>query len=93
MKVYPIVGEPLRFRVQSESNPRRFYLVELDWFNNNGGCDCRDFLYRHAPLLKNPYDKTIRQRCKHILAAREFFLEGWLELLAIEMKQKEKVKR
>lgn len=79
--------------MQSESKPSQFYLVELDWHNGNGGCDCRDFLYRHAPLLKNPYDKTIQQRCKHILAAREFFLDRWLELLAMEMKQKQKVKQ
>lgn len=88
MKVYPILGEPLRFRVQSESQPRQFYLVELDALNNNGACDCKSFLYRHAPLIKNPYDKTVRQRCKHILAAREFFLDRWLELLSAEMKDK-----
>ncbi len=78
--------------MQSEQNPKVHYLVELDALNNNGACDCKDFLFRHAPLFNCPYDKTLKQRCKHIAAAREYFLDRWLELLSAEMKQKQQTK-
>lgn len=90
MKVSPVPHEPLRFRVQSAANPKKFYLVELETHRNNGACDCHDFLYRKVQLLAHPYERGARQRCKHIIAAREYFLDRWLGLLAEEMKRKPK---
>jgi len=86
LKVTPILGEVLRFRVQSESNPRRFYLVELDAHHNNGQCDCRDFQTRHGPMLKHDYQTKLRRRCKHCKAALLYFAERMLERIAAEYK-------
>ena len=87
MRVEQVIGEPLRFRVQSESNPRRWYLVDLEFFDNNGCCDCPEFQYRQQPLLLDDYQSTVKRRCKHVIAAREYFLDCWLKMLSAERKR------
>lgn len=72
----------MRFRVQSEADARRYYLVELDANRNAGECDCPQWKIRIGPLIENDYQRKLRRRCKHIIAAREYFLDQWLDLLA-----------
>lgn len=76
LKVMPILCEPLRFRVQSEANPRRFYLVELG--SRVTTCDCMNYQTRIAPLLRHDYQKTEARLCKHGVAALAFFASQML---------------
>lgn len=69
--VDPILGEPMRFMVQSESDPRAKYLVDLEEFGFNGWCGCQNFEMRLAPKLKElrASEKPAKVRCKHIMRA------------------------
>jgi len=71
LKVLPILSEPLRFRVQSEANPRRYYLVELG--SRVTSCDCMHYQTRIGPLLKNDYQTKEPRLCKHGVAALATF--------------------
>lgn len=88
MKVVPILGEPLRFHVQSESNPRKWYLVELDANKNAGQCNCAQWLMRIGPLLQDDYQHKIKRRCKHLQAAFIYFAESILERISREEAQR-----
>ena len=88
MKVTPVLGEPLRFHVQSESNTRKFYLVELDANRNAGQCNCAQWLMRIGPLITDDYQNKIKRRCKHLQAAFIFFAESILERISREQAER-----
>lgn len=75
MRVAPIIGEPLRFRVQSETNPRKWYLVELG--SRQTQCDCVHYLMRIAPTIYNSRQRV--DPCKHGQAALLYFAMQMLE--------------
>lgn len=67
-----IMGEPLCYLVQSESQPNQSYRVDLVEHE----CGCRDWVCRHSLHLKEtgkPYS------CKHIKALREIALDDIIE--------------
>lgn len=79
--------ERCRFRVQSESNPKAWYLVDLLSNNRMGQCDCADFRTRIGPLHNKIEERQMRRddagidfrwSCKHIDAAKDFFADMWL---------------
>ena len=78
LKIEAIPGEPLRFRVESESGATGAdtYLVDLEEFGGNGQCGCPQFEFRLGKQLKE--GKRIGQdtRCKHIRIARVFALDA-----------------
>lgn len=90
MRVTPIPGEPLRYRVASETNPEKKYLVELDANHNAGQCECTDWRMRIGPLQQDDYQRKIRRRCKHLRAAMEFFSESILDMVSEQVKAQRK---
>ena len=67
-----IMGEPLCYLVQSESNNKESYRVDLV----EGECGCRDWVCRHSIYQREtgkPY------RCKHIVHMREIALNDIIE--------------
>ncbi len=84
---------PTRILVHSEDDQEQSYLVDLTdhelglseqgCMTYNGGCQCKDFLYRHLPRLKKPEFMGITMRCKHIRFAREHALEFMLPKLKL----------
>ena len=45
----------LRYKCKSRKTPGKEYTVELDAYNGNGICSCKDFSVRFEPLLKRGY--------------------------------------
>lgn len=79
--------ERCRFKVQSESNPKVWYLVDLLANNRMGRCECADFRTRigvahHAveegARRMDDFGVDFRWTCKHIDAAKEFFADMFL---------------
>jgi hypothetical protein len=67
------IGE---FRVESESNPGHYYMVDLFAYDGMGSCTCPDHQYRTEPALKASLI-PVHETCKHIdrcyaHAGREF---------------------
>lgn len=88
-KVQPIDGEPFRFLVLSEKSPNNPpYLVDLQAYGWTGQCGCMDFATRHGPKAAAG-ERGQRLRCKHIVTAREWFLEHVLPKLAVSMGMEE----
>ena len=74
LRVEPIPGEPLRFRVQSVSDPETMHMVDLGLNDGGGFCDCMDFCARRDGFLKAtrlPYQD--RTACSHVKAAFRVF--------------------
>jgi hypothetical protein len=74
LRVEPIAGEPLRFRVESVSEPEQPHTVDLELNNGGGFCDCIDFCARRDGFLKAtglPYQD--RTACSHVKAAFRVF--------------------
>ena len=72
--VTPIPFEVGRYRVRSASNPEQDHLVDL----LSGECGCASYTCRqraHKAKWGVPY------RCRHILAAREYCLEQFIETM------------
>ena len=87
MAIYPY-DNMLRFRVTSENEPGKAYLVDLTSYWCNGQCSCEDFQFRHEPLLSRKYydsgqdsSKIDTFRCKHIRAVREVFTNHMINLV------------
>lgn len=83
IKVEPIHGEPLRYRVESWGQPQFPHVVDLMEYDGNGCCDCKDFTTRCFPNWKlhakpieygHPSEPNPnRTRCRHIdVAVRKF---------------------
>lgn len=79
-RVIPISGEPLRYEVESSEPGKENYLVDLAEFSFNGQCSCEHFDYRLRKILEDGGKGILR--CKHIILAREFFLETHLRWVA-----------
>ena len=88
LKVIPILSEPLRFRVRSESNSRRTYLVELGARITT--CDCLNYQMRIAPLLKNDYQTKEPRLCKHGAAALAYFAMQMIRRIEFEQSRRKK---
>lgn len=71
LKVHPVLGEPTRFRVQSESKQRTWYLVELSGDPRQSRCDCQNWIMRVQK--QNRTTKGPVLQCKHQLAALQRF--------------------
>ena len=77
--VEPILGELLRFHVQSRSNSKQRYLVDLESLKLNGECGCMHFVTRCKPLLHAQRGLSSRgTRCWHIWRARDWLLDKML---------------
>ena len=90
MRIYPFDNQ-MRWRVTSESETGKEYIVDLTSYWCNGQCSCEDFQYRHEPLLtRGYYDKGQDSRsidlyrCKHIRAVREVFCNHMIALVAAQ---------
>lgn len=84
---------PTRILVHSEEEgDKAAYLVDLCAFDvnkdrlhapiYNGACQCKDFIYRWRPKLKDPVNSGKIYRCKHIRWARENCLDFILPKMA-----------
>ena len=84
--VAPIQGEALRFHVRSRTTPGLCYLVDLESYSLNGECGCDHFAFRLRPQLDDTPKPTPRDstRCWHIMQARRWLLDQFLEKLAEE---------
>jgi len=81
----------MRWRVSSETEPGKAYIVDLTSYWHNGQCTCEDFTFRHEPLLSRKYydrgqdSKWIdHYRCKHIRAVREVFCNHMIALVVAQ---------
>ena len=81
MKVFPVLNELLRYRVQSEKNPRKYYLVELDADLRKAICDCPHWQIRVSKLNEDDFQKEPRL-CKHQEAALRCFAVQMLQRIA-----------
>jgi hypothetical protein len=68
------IAERMRYRVHSEEDPRRIYLVDLLSHGGQGECMCRWWQTTVWPIVRDGGKAT----CKHIDAARAYFLNGLL---------------
>ena len=62
----------LRFLVPSRSGEKD-YMVDLGAHDCNGSCTCKHFEVRLQPKVKLGVVKPMR--CKHLLAARSYFVD------------------
>ena len=87
-----IDGYPTRMVVQSESEgDKASYLVDLCAYPRglneqgtivfNGSCQCRDFVCRQEPKLKDPLNAGKVFRCKHCRWVRDNILDFILPLM------------
>lgn len=83
--VSEIPGEAMRFHVASRTRPKQPHLVDL--LSNNGlsECSCADWQARRWPLIRDGFTENIR--CKHVIAARTYFLDHLLVNMAAEIQQ------
>ena len=76
--VHPIPGEPLRFWVDSFTDTRTRYLVDLEELGFHGWCSCQNFEKKRFPRLKQDLREgraLALRRCKHIQRAQRFHSE------------------
>ena len=96
-RVEPVDGEPLRFRVPSESKPGSVHMVDLSLYEGQGFCDCEAHIYICEPNRrkgKARYSRGLPKVkkgkvtypdatiCPHVLAAYEYLLPKMLKRLA-----------
>jgi hypothetical protein len=82
-RIDPVPGEPMRFTVDSESRRGMKFLVDLQANGLAGWCSCEDYEARRAKVQREqPALRTAESRCKHIVAAREWLLDKFLDSLA-----------
>ena len=80
LQVDAIPSERMVFRVQSESDPRRGYRVDLLSHGGIGECDCKHWLTKIWSIVRDGGEDT----CKHVYAARQAFLRDLLRHMARE---------
>lgn len=80
LEVIPIPHERMCFFVRSETTPRRAYRVDLLAHAGIGQCHCADWNTRRWPLIRDGG----RSACKHVIAAREAFLDDLLQHMAAQ---------
>lgn len=72
---------PSTWHVQSQSEPETQHLVDLFSNNGYGQCSCAQHTYRIQPELDAGKHPSILQRCKHLTAARNHFLDMVIQQL------------
>ena len=78
--VSEIPGELMRYHVESWSRPRRPHVVDLLAYGGSGECSCTDWSTRRGPAVKA--GESVGIYCRHVLAARSYFLNGVLSAMA-----------
>lgn len=73
----------MRYYVGSEGNPRGSYLVDLLSYEGRGECSCKDWSTRRWPAIRDGGSDT----CKHVRAARDYFLNGLLRELSRQQRE------
>lgn len=90
LKVMPLVGEPLRYIVQSHANPLQPYMVDLSQHDGNGACCCADWYSRRLPAINDGKPLFTRHTsCKHIIMARRHFTQTTLREMSRMIQQQE----
>lgn len=91
-----IENEPFRFHVQGEEK----YLVDLEEYHGVGWCGCPDFACRRDKVLEHirkcpvELEEANALRCKHILLARDYAAELYLDaLLFLRRKELHELRR
>ena len=91
IRVQEIQAEPLRYLVESWSDPTRPYLVDLAENHGNGACSCKDFVTRRQPAIRQGSPLFTRATsCRHVVAARKHFTIKTLTDIAAMVKAQEK---
>ena len=72
--VVPVQGEVGRYMVRSASNPEQDHLVDL--LEDGGSCGCASWVCRQRA---HKAKWGVPLRCRHIIAAREYCLDSYLE--------------
>lgn len=85
VRVSSIEGETMRFRVESWSAPQKPHTVDLLAYEGAGECSCTDWSTRRGPAIKHgePHG-TPATCCRHVTAARHYFLNRLLREMAQE---------
>lgn len=84
--VAPIKGEVLRYQVESWEDPEHPHTVDLSLNKGNGACDCRDFITRRGPAIKEGKRLFTRATsCRHVLMARKYFTIATLTEMALRI--------
>lgn len=78
--VAEVPGEKMRFHVESWSRENRPHLVDLLAHAGLGECSCKDWQTRAWPRIRD--GETNGTRCRHITAARDYFLNALLARMA-----------
>jgi hypothetical protein len=75
-------GIPFRYKVESDSRPLEWNLVDLTDRGGLGSCSCEDFKIRANPNFTRhgkhiPYapKRQGRTDCRHLAAAKEYFYQ------------------
>lgn len=81
------------YRIESESNPGVFYMIDLFAYDGEGSCTCEDYQYRIEPMRKADL-KPVHEFCKHINrayahAGRDFVRALLAKIKAGEFKRRQ----
>lgn len=71
-------GDRLVFHVRSETRRGKVYKVDLLAHDGRSECICKDWQCRCWPIVK----EGGRAACKHVRAARDYFLDDLLAVMA-----------
>lgn len=83
IRVRPIDGETMRFYVESWSHPQRPHIVDLLAGNGASECSCTDWMTRRNIALRNGGKPgSSETMCRHVKAARNYFLNRLLRQMA-----------
>ena len=94
IRVQEVAGEALRYLVESWSDPKRPYLVDLSENHGNGACTCKDFVTRRQVNIREGADLFTRDTsCRHLVAARKHFTIQTLTQVSAMVKDQEKAPR
>lgn len=78
-------GERYCYLVQSDSNPRKGYRVDLAANEGGGVCQCLDFATRRQPALDAGAEILTRATtCKHLRKAYAYFFRAVMRGLATQ---------
>lgn len=82
-------NERMVFLVRSATHPKQRYRVDLTAHNGYGECICVDWGTRRGPAIKKGEPIGTRATmCRHVIAARNYFLNGLLRAMAESETQK-----
>ena len=88
LKVYASTGERMVFQVQSRTDPKTRYRVELIAEGGATRCACRDWATRRWPNIKAGMPHGTRSTlCIHGIAARREFLNDLLHRIASDERE------